>query len=515
MTRARTLTGSTALGLVFLATSAAADLTAADVWGDWRSYMQGMGYVVTATETARGDTLAVTGIAVALAPDAADGQDMTMTLGSLEFVEASDGTVEVVMPDTIPVTIRMTNEELGQPATINMTYTQSGQRMIASGTPEAMQYDYSADSFAVALSNLSLETDDEEAAAAAESARFTLSGQNLLSTTGVTVAQVRQYVQNMTFDNFVYDAFFQSPDGPDQMALNLTANKIELGGTSALPADPIASAGDITAMLDAGFAFDGTIRSEGAQTNIDLTGSDGQSKITTGSANATFGVAMTPDGIRYDIASQEVAMAAQFAGFPLPLSASMAQSGFTLRAPVLKGEDAQDFALGFNLTELDLPDMIWGMVDPQGQLPHDPATVALDLTGKVKLLYDFLDPQVAANMAPGTVPGEIERVTINDLTVDAVGAEVNATGDVAFDNTDKTTLPGFPKPVGEINIDLAGANALLEKLAAMGLIPADQAMGARMMMGLFAVPGDAPDTLKSTITFSEDGRILANGQQIR
>ena len=49
----------------------------------------------------------------------------------------------------------------------------------------------------------------------------------------------------------------------------------------------------------------------------------------------------------------------------------------------------------------------------------------------------------------------------------------------------------------------------------MGLIPEDQAVGARLMLGLFARPGDGPDTLVSTIEMKEDGSILANGQRIR
>ena len=49
----------------------------------------------------------------------------------------------------------------------------------------------------------------------------------------------------------------------------------------------------------------------------------------------------------------------------------------------------------------------------------------------------------------------------------------------------------------------------------MGLLPEDQAMGARMMMGLLAVPGEAPDTLNSKIEINEQGHVLANGQRIQ
>ena len=65
------------------------------------------------------------------------------------------------------------------------------------------------------------------------------------------------------------------------------------------------------------------------------------------------------------------------------------------------------------------------------------------------------------------------------------------------------------------NLTLSGANALLDKLIAMGFVSEDDAMGARMMMGMLAVPGDAPDTLNSKIEINEQGHILANGQRIK
>ena len=52
-------------------------------------------------------------------------------------------------------------------------------------------------------------------------------------------------------------------------------------------------------------------------------------------------------------------------------------------------------------------------------------------------------------------------------------------------------------------------------LIGMGLLSDSDAMGARMMMGLMAVPGEEPDTLNSKIEFTEDGQILANGQRIK
>jgi hypothetical protein len=51
-------------------------------------------------------------------------------------------------------------------------------------------------------------------------------------------------------------------------------------------------------------------------------------------------------------------------------------------------------------------------------------------------------------------------------------------------------------------------------LIQMGLIPEDQAMMPRMMLGMFATPvGD--DMLTSTIEVNAEGHVLANGQRLR
>ena len=290
-------------------------------------------------------------------------------------------------------------------------------------------------------------------------------------------------------------------------------------GTSACPdRRHRARTQDLTPLLAAGFAFNGTLTAQTEQKRkMEIVSDEGTSKIKTGSeAVPPLTVAMGADGINYDVTASKIQIGAEIAGLPFPLFAEMEQSGFELRAPIMKSDESQDFALGFDMTGFTMSDIIWALFDPEAQLPRDPATIALGVSGKAKVLFDLLDTEQMENLAEsGTVPGELNALKIDHLTVDAVGAKVGATGDVTFDNTDMTTLPGFPKPVGDINIDVAGANGLMDKLVSMGLLPSDQVMGARMMLGLFAVPGDAPDTLKSKIVFNEEGQILANGQRIK
>lgn len=101
------------------------------------------------------------------------------------------------------------------------------------------------------------------------------------------------------------------------------------------------------------------------------------------------------------------------------------------------------------------------------------------------------------------------------MLVSLVGAKLTGDADFTFDNSNTEEFDGLPAPSGVANLQLVGANALIDKLIDMGLLQESDAMGARMMMGLMAVPGDEPDTLNSKIEFTEDGQILANGQRIK
>ena len=511
MTISRTLFASTALSLAMLANTAYADLTAAQVWGDWKSYMEDMGYTVTATEAASGSTLALSDIAMQI-NGGPDIEQMMIRMGDLQFVGNSNGTVDVVMPTVMPIAIEVTPKSTDSPAKIELNLTQSGQKMTVSGDPAAMAYDYAADSFALAMTSLLVDgtaMDDS-------TARFSLGGQAVQSQTTVTVGPMRTYDQSMQASSIVYDLFFKDPQDIEAVSINSTIQNVGFTGTSVVPANQIMQMEDVIPLIAAGFAFDGAFTTQGTETKMEVVSDDGTTRIKTGSASATLGVAMGADGVRYDVAAEKVQVGGELAGLPFPLFAEMEKTGFTLRAPVLKSDEPQDMKLAFNATGFTMSDIIWALFDPSSQLPRDPATIALDVSGKAKVLFDALDPDTMEKMAEnGMAPAEVHALRIDRLTVDAVGAKLDATGDVTFDNTDTTTLPGFPKPVGEININLAGANGLMDKLVAMGMLPAEQVMGARMMIGMFAVVGDAPDTLKSKIEFNDAGQILANGQRIK
>ncbi|MEP3676370.1 DUF2125 domain-containing protein [Sulfitobacter sp.] len=502
---------ASATAFCVLANTAYADLNPAEVWDDARANLEIMGYTVTATEELLDGTLTVSDITLNSEANA-NQQAVTISMGPLQFSQVNGGDVEVILPATMPVTIDMAATALKRPARIEMSLTQSGQEILVSGDPDAMVFDYTADSFGLSLDTLTIDDTLYEA----DSARFLVSGENVQSQRKVIAGETRSYDQSMQIDRVTYDVFFNDPAQVEALQMTSTLENISFGGISSMPDGESTQSGDFSALLTDGFMFEGEFKTGTTETQTEITSTDGTSKIKTGTEGTTLAIAMGQDGIRYDAQARQLQIGAQLAGLPFPLFAQMQRSGMSLSSPVQKSDEPQDFAMSFDMTDFTMSDIIWALFDPSGQLPRDPATVAVDLSGKAKVLFDLFDPtSVEALTASGATPGELSALTLNRLELDAVGAKINARGDLTFDNTDKTTLPGFPKPVGAIDIDIAGANGLMDKLVAIGLLPAQQVTGARLMLGLFAVPGATPDTLSSKIEFNEAGQILANGQRIK
>ncbi|MEM6342196.1 MAG: DUF2125 domain-containing protein, partial [Pseudomonadota bacterium] len=263
------------------------------------------------------------------------------------------------------------------------------------------------------------------------------------------------------------------------------------------------------------------------EADANFTFASGQSQIRIEDAEQTFTADTRSDGGSYDVTLGQgglsyaigvtgMTLFAQGADIPVPVEIAFGEAGFNVTMPLAQSEEEQDFALGLKLGDFTVSDLLWGMFDPTGQLPRDPATLALDLSGKARVFLDLLDPeQMVVVETDGKMPGELNSLSLNEMRLRLAGAELTGKGAFVFDNENLSTFGGMPAPEGAVDLSLVGGNGLLDKLIGMGLVPEDQAMGVRMMMGLFAVPGEGADTLNSKIEVTPDGQVLANGQRLR
>ncbi|MEY8841678.1 DUF2125 domain-containing protein [Cribrihabitans sp. XS_ASV171] len=488
-----------------------ADLTAEQVWADWQAYMAGMGYEVAGQQNRSGDTTTISDIAMTMELPEDDGT-VRLTWPEMTLTENGDGTVTLGFPQSFPMVV--SGEADGETFRAELAYEHQGLSMVVSGTPEDMTYEYSADMLGVRLA--SLEADGETLPADAAEVGFDLTGMEGVSR--MQVGEQRRVEQSFAAAQMAYVLAFDDPEGTDNADIRGTLSDLAFEGGGVIPQGM--TAGDYQSMVEAGFDFAGDFSFAAGQTAMAGTSTeDGQETsfaLNSTSQGGALSVAMNGEHLAYDVSQNATQIAVQSSDLPFPVELAMAEFGLALDVPVQKAEEAQPFSISMNLTDFTMSDMIWQMFDPAGQLPRDPATVALDLTGMAKVLVDMFDPEVAETLeATGAAPGELESLKINELLVSLLGARLTGTGDFEFDNANTQAFGGMPAPEGTANLTLSGANALLDKLIGMGFMSEEDAMGARMMMGMLAVPGDAPDTLKSTIEITGDGQILANGQRIK
>jgi hypothetical protein len=502
----KSATCAAALGMCLSGTAALADLNAQDVWADWQAYMKGFGYDLTGDESMSGDTLTVTDLRMTMALPDTDGS-MTMSMPRFDFTNNGDGTVTLTVPDSLPVAMRIEGPD-GDDVDMKINYDTINFAMMASGDPNNLTYTYTADRLGLMLVELVVEGEPVEIGAAQ------IQMANLDGSSVVRVDDLRHVTQNLSTGAVSYLLDVVEPEFGDRVNVSGGLDSMSFDGTGTFPIE--LDVDDMSAMLQAGFAMDGTYRHQGSDLNFDVTEFGERTQVSASSDEGEIRVAIDQSRIAYDVGSDNVSFTFVSGDFPFPIEMTMARSAMNLLVPVGSSDAEQPFGFGLSLADFEISDLLWGMFDPAEQLPRDPATLSIDLTGMGRLFFDLLDADEMDTIAMQEgMPGELNSLKLNDLTLSAAGAALTGTGAFIFDNTDLETFDGLPAPDGSLDLRLVGANSLLDKLTAMGLLPQEQAMGARMMLGMFAVPGAGEDTLTSTIEVKPNGQILANGQRLQ
>jgi hypothetical protein len=230
-----------------------------------------------------------------------------------------------------------------------------------------------------------------------------------------------------------------------------------------------------------------------------------------GAFDATAGpteldVSISDGRLAYDGSGVDLKYDVEFSAMGMPrTNVSADEFSFGIESPIAKSDDFSDMRFQLNFLNLIIGEELWGMFDPSAILPRDPSNVQIDVTGQARVNVDLRDgPQSNA-----ALPYEVSEVNINTLSINAAGASIDGNGAVNL-----SYQGPVPMPTGKLEFNINGVNGLLDKLGQIGLLQPEQAMPARMMLGMFANPV-GEDMLQSIIEFKDDGSILANGQRIR
>ncbi|MEL7115342.1 MAG: DUF2125 domain-containing protein [Pseudomonadota bacterium] len=515
MTQRKALYGSTA---VFIAMTgvAEADVTAREVWDNMSSFYAAAGYEIEpGAVTEASGTVTVSGLAINFPNPYADLQDeveidIDIEIADIVLTEMGDGTVEVAVPDTyaLVVSVAPDGDDEGR---FGMTIDQTGMSILASGEPDLVTYTIAAPRVAATLDTIEV----PDASITNEEINAVIGIDNVAGTYTVGSGDASTLAMNLTADGTDFTVAAQEPGGGNgRFDMNIAYSGITWASTANIAQGD--KPGDMTSMLRAGMTSSTELTHAGGGYSVDFMDDSDSFAMNGLAGSGAASIAMDAEGLSYRLSNTDMTLNVSGSEIPLPeVAIAAAGTAFGVTMPVLASETEQDIGLTVRLEGLSVSDMIWGMIDPAGELPRDPANVILELAGKGNWFLDIMDPTATAEFSGG-MPGDVKSMDINELEVSVVGASLTGTGGFTFNMEDFSTFAPFPAATGVVDLQLDGANALIDKLISMGLLPSEQAMGARMMMGLFARPGDGPDSLVSRIELDgESGAISANGQRLR
>jgi hypothetical protein len=479
--------------------TASAELTAAQVWADWQASAASFGQTLSVgSEDSAGGTLTLRDVSITM--EGPEG-GVNGTIAEIVMTEQGDGSVAIEMSPEFPLDFTMISEE-GETANFSVLIDQSQLDLTASGAPEAVSYAYAAPTMGVRLTEA--ESNGEPVDIALAIALSAIDGAYT-----VTQGETRTVDSTLKAGTLQLSLDGTDPEGSGDtfdVALMLSDLVSQSTGTMS----PLMGMTNLGEMVAAGLVTSGTTTHGPATMALSGTSEGANFAVNGAYQSGAYDVSIDDAGLDYGYSGKGFTLA--FTGDQIPvqdLTIAAEEIGSRLAMPVSVSEEPQDAGLALRLLGVTISDQIWGMFDPTGVLPRDPATLVVDVAGKANWLVDIFDPAVA-NAPMDAPPGKLHALTVNELLLRLAGAELTGTGDFTVNND-----APVPMPAGTLNLTLTGGNALLDKLVQMGLLPEDQAMGARMMLGLFARPGDGEDTLVSEITVQEDGAVLANGQRIR
>jgi hypothetical protein len=486
--------------VILMGGTAHAALTADQVWQSWKDAGALVGLEVSAaTENSDAGTLTLNGVSVAPAGMAG------ITISDMVLTEAGDGSVTIVPGADIGMTLSGDTKGTAKLAHDGLTLT-------AREADGGLAYDFTAAKLDVVYDTATAGVSFDGSAAPDVVNSGTVGLTDLSGTYSDTPGTNRTLALDLKASALAYDTKSDDPSLELKQTTKSSTDNVEMSFAFALPSTialaALATPADFGTALQEGLSVTfstkqgdstGTMDQESTMMPMTFAIKAGGGEASGVFNKDTFNIRSTGSGLEVDVTS---------AMMPTPVKISSGPVEVGLTSPVMASETAGDYGLVLKLSQFAVSEEAWAMLDPGGALKRDPADIAIDVSGKAKV--DFIAVMQAEETgAEPPIPAP-ETLDIKELTLKIAGAALAGTGAFTFDNS-----MGVPMPLGEANVTVTGANALIDGLIATGLMAEEDAMGARMMMGAFMSPGANPDELTSKIEAKAGGEIYVNGQRVQ
>lgn len=544
--------------LLLNTTPALADLTAEEVLADHLNLL-GMGGLLNMTTT--GTTKSVSGMTVAGFVGSYEDDQSRVEIRSpgMILTEQSDGSVIITYDDTLPITIHAAPNN-DDPVTVTLNLKTKGLRHHVSGDLKNLQHDISFDTLTVGA----IDIDPPEAADAINlvaevaiaglTSRIRISnsdpmGRSVdLNFSGLTLAmsalastRIGVDTPGTTYDTTDVgdmDLFLSLSDVASRFGytggnlprhtMDTTIGALRWDGTSiisdeeggldwGMTSKDFALSFDVQIDVDSfeadtlkalknGQMISGAMNFANLAYEFGIDTPEGTIASATTSGASENRLSLSETGLTFFSSTVDSVFDLGGPALELPINQfgyTVAKSLIDLVIPLTPSEDAQPFRARLEMEDVATDDAIWNLFDPNVNLPRTPADLSFDLSGTTVVVSDVFAED-------GSIPFRGTEAELSNLRLSFAGAEVTGSG-----RAEDISTPDKPAGMGELNMTLKGIHKLIDTAVDMGLLPNEQAMGARLGLGLIARPGDDANTLVSHIEMNEIGQIFANGQRIK
>jgi hypothetical protein len=171
------------------------------------------------------------------------------------------------------------------------------------------------------------------------------------------------------------------------------------------------------------------------------------------------------------------------------------------------------WALIYRLTGLAVSPQLWDLMDPARAIPRDPMSFVADISGDYALDPKVLEPEWKS-LPQDPPPFSEITVRLAEFLISGAGASITGAGDVVLDFLVMQTIDDAPGAKGSLAFVTMGANALLDRLASLGVLTDSDLQGARFALMFIGKIEGGEDRLVTRLDFDGAG-ISLNGQKIR
>lgn len=491
--------GVLACGFALSAPPVFADLSPQDVWDAWSKYFSDSGMEVTATLTQEGDSLRIADMTLPFTDEESEG---SLVFDDIVFTALDADTVSITLGEKIIASGRDSEGEVS----LTMRLSQTNAEMLASGSPENLTLSHRADAMSLTV--------DEVVADQTLPMTIEFSTKNSVGSTTLSSDDRLSYTdQSGELSEMQVTFAFADPETSSNIDFNVSMTGLKFAGKNALPigGDPA----DFPAQIANGLLYSSDSSLSSLSFKAAGQDEDGPFEITADLGATTAKAALSGDGLAYSGSQDSAKIWMNLPTIPLPLEASLGKSGIEVTVPFSASDEEQDVKIGLKISELALSEVIWGMADPAGVMDHAPLSLDLGVSAKAKLTASLYDEAAMTDFAAsGLPPIEPISATIDALSFTGLGLMISGVGGVEFNGAPSPMTAGLPAPVGNITIEAKGVESLMNTLISSGMIPEEEAMMPRMMMGILAEK-IGEDHLRSNIEMNAEGHILVNGQRMQ